>query len=109
MTVEAGQVLVKGIVPIVNDVEEVVNQYTVRADADVTARTVNGYSKSFPLMHTERVATGRTRRGWYVKAGKCLVYVSCACLGGATVGLCDGGAAAEAFFQFLPSILSGGY
>ena len=36
----------------------------------MTARTVNGYSKSFPLMHTERVATGRTRRGWYVKAGK---------------------------------------
>jgi len=68
--VEAGQVLVKGIVPIVNDAEEVVNQYTVRADADVTARTVNGYSKSFPLMHTERVATGRTRRGWYLKAGK---------------------------------------
>jgi len=67
--VEEGQVLVKGIVSIKNDAEEEVNRYGVRADADVTARTMNQYQKSFPLMHTERVPTGKTRRGWYVKAG----------------------------------------
>ena len=67
--VEAGQVLVKGIVSIKNDSDEEINRYAVRADADVTARTVETYRKSFPLLHTERIFTGRTRKGWYVKAG----------------------------------------
>lgn len=67
--VEEGQVLVSGIVAILNDGEEEVNRYAVRADADVTARTENRYRKTFPLLHTVRVPTGETRRGWYVKAG----------------------------------------
>lgn len=67
--VEEGQVLVSGIVSILNDGEEEVNRYAVQADADVTARTENRYSKTFPMLHTVRVPTGDTRRGWYVKVG----------------------------------------
>ncbi len=67
--VEEGQVLVSGIVSILNDGEEEVNRYAVRADADVTARTENQYRKTFPMLHTVRVPTGETRRGWYVKVG----------------------------------------
>lgn len=67
--VEEGQVLVSGRVPIVNDSEEEVNAYQVQADADIYARTAREYEKIFPLLHRERVETGRKRRGFYVKAG----------------------------------------
>ena len=68
--VEEGQVLVSGRVPIIGDNEEEINAYMVHADADIVARTVKQYEKTFPLLHQERVQTGRKRRGWYVKAGK---------------------------------------
>lgn len=67
--VEEGQVLVSGRIPIIDDNGEEVNAYTVHADADVEARTAREYETSFPLLHRERVGTGRRRRGWYVKAG----------------------------------------
>jgi len=68
--VEEGQVLVSGRVPIIGDSEEEINAYMVHADADVVARTTREYEKTIPLLHKERVQTGRKRRGWYVKAGK---------------------------------------
>ena len=67
--VEEGQVLVSGRVPIIGDNEEEINAYMVHADADIVARTVKQYEKTFPLLHQERVHTGRRRRGWYMKAG----------------------------------------
>lgn len=68
--VEEGQVLVSSRVPIIGDSEEEINAYMVHADADVVARTRRTYEKTLPLLHTERVMTGRRRRGWYIKAGK---------------------------------------
>ena len=67
--VEEGQVLVSARVPIIGDNEEEINAYMVRADADIVARTRKSYEKTVPLLHRERVQTGRRRRGWYVKAG----------------------------------------
>ena len=67
--VEEGQVLVSSRIPIMGDNEEEINAYMVRADADIAARTTRRYEKTFPLLHKERVQTGRRRRGWYVKAG----------------------------------------
>ena len=67
--VEEGQVLVSARVPITGDDEQEINAYLVRADADITARTVKDYEKTFPLLHRERADTGRRKRGWYVKAG----------------------------------------
>ena len=66
---EEGQVLVSGRVPIIGDNEEEINAYMVHADADIVARTVKQYEKTFPLLHRERVRTGRRRRGWYMKTG----------------------------------------
>lgn len=68
--VEEGQVLVSGRVPIIGDSEEEINAYMVRADADIVAKTTQSYEKKLPLLHRERVQTGRKRRGWYVKAGQ---------------------------------------
>lgn len=67
--VEEGQVLVSGRVPIINDSEEEINAYLVHADADIYARTAREYEKKLPLLHKERVETGRRRRGFYIKAG----------------------------------------
>lgn len=69
-TVKKGQVLISGIIPVEDDSGQTVRQYAVRADGDVTARTVNTYEITFPLLHTVRIPTGRTRRGFYLRAGR---------------------------------------
>ncbi len=68
--VEEGQVLVSGRVPIINDSEEEVKAYLVRADADIRAKTSREYEKTLSLLHRERVETGRKRKGFYMKAGQ---------------------------------------
>ncbi len=68
--VEAGQVLVKGRIPIIGDSGEELSAYYVPADADIRARTMTQYEKRFPLVHQVRIPTGERRRGWYIKAGK---------------------------------------
>ncbi len=67
--VEAGQLLVEGRVAILGDNGEEMNAYLVPADADVTARTVETYEKELPLFYEERAATGRERRGFYIRVG----------------------------------------
>jgi similar to stage IV sporulation protein len=67
--VKAGQVLVQGRIPIVNDNEEETAVYYVRADADIMARTKTEYEKELPLLHTIRVPTGKKRMGVYLRAG----------------------------------------
>lgn len=62
-TVEAGQVLVSGTVPIYNDAEELVNCQYVHADADIYARTEEGYRQQIPRFVTERSYGGRIRQG----------------------------------------------
>lgn len=62
-TVEKGQVLVSGTIPIYNDAEELVNCQYVRADADIRVKTKVTYSEQIPHLTTERVDTGRSRHG----------------------------------------------
>lgn len=66
-TVEQGQVLVSGIIPVTNDAEEVVINHYIHADADIYARTEWSYQKSFPLLHQVLSETGKKRTGCYIK------------------------------------------
>lgn len=62
-TVEKGQVLVSGEIPILNDAEEMVNCQYVRADADIRAKTTLTYTEEIPHLTAERVETGKRRHG----------------------------------------------
>lgn len=62
-TVEKGQVLVSGTIPIYNDAEELVNCQYVRADADIRAQTELSYREQVQHLTAERVETGRRRHG----------------------------------------------
>ncbi len=66
-TIEPGQLLVSGTIPIYNDAEELVNCRYVRADADIIARTEFTYSDTIPHFVAERSYTGRTRKGLRLK------------------------------------------
>lgn len=66
-TVEEGQLLVEGRVPIVNDAKEEVREQEVVADAEIFARCESQYEESFSLLHEERSWTGRERRGIYLR------------------------------------------
>jgi len=65
-TVEKGQVLVSGTIPVMNDNQEVVRYEYVRADGDVKARTQTPYKDSFPTVVEEEIPTGRKRQAWYI-------------------------------------------
>lgn len=62
-TVEQGQVLVSGIIPIYNDAAELVNEQYVRADAEVFAKTTETYTENIPYLTIQRNNTGKTRYG----------------------------------------------
>jgi len=62
-TVQQGQLLVSGVVPIYNDAQELVNEQYVRADADIYARTVDESVERISKYTVERSSTGRVRRG----------------------------------------------
>lgn len=66
-TVEEGQLLVKGRVPIVNDAKEEVREQEVAADAEIFARCESQYEETFSLLHEEKAWTGRERRGLYLR------------------------------------------
>lgn len=65
--VTKGQVLVSGAVPITNDAEEVVTTKYVHSDATIRAKTVYNYEDSFPVLHSERIYTGKMRKGIYIR------------------------------------------
>ena len=68
-TVEEGQLLVSGFVPVTNDADEVVKTNLVQADADITARSSGSYCQSFPLLHSVTVDTGNERAGFFIRIG----------------------------------------
>lgn len=68
--VEAGELLVSGQIPLLDDGGEVTGYQETAADADVWARTEYAYEDSFPLSHEVRAFTGRKRVGFYLKAGQ---------------------------------------
>lgn len=59
---EKGQILIRGVVDIMNDNGELVRQELVPADGDVYIKTAYSYYKEFPLAYDKRVYTGKTRK-----------------------------------------------
>lgn len=75
-TVEKGQVLVSGTIPITDDGGTVVSEYTVRADADIVGRHRQAVSTEIPLWHEEKILTGRERNGVFFQIfGKTFVLL----------------------------------
>lgn len=74
--VTKGQLLVSGAVPITNDAEEVVTTRYVHSDATIRAKTVYGYEDSFPVLHSERIYTGKMRKGVYIRLLSRYIQVS---------------------------------
>lgn len=68
-SVEEGEILVRGMVPIYNDAEELVREQPVRADADIYAVTSEGYQEKIPLLALSRAETGKKRQGVRLRFG----------------------------------------
>ncbi len=68
-SVEKGDILVRGMVPIYNDAEELVREQPVRADADIYAVTSEGYQEKIPLLALNRTETGKNRHGVRLRLG----------------------------------------
>lgn len=65
-TVEKGQILVSGRVPITNDSGEATAERQVHSDADITARIVRTETRELSLWHKCEIPTGRVRKGLMV-------------------------------------------
>lgn len=59
---EKGQILIRGLVDIMDDNGELVRQAQVPADGDVYIKTAYPYYKEFPLTYKKRIYTGKTRK-----------------------------------------------
>lgn len=68
--VEEGQVLVSGVIPILDDSETVKNVRYVHADADVTAFTQYPFSESFSKLYVAEAETGRKKTGLFLQLGR---------------------------------------
>lgn len=65
--VQRGDKLVSGQIPIMND-DDTVRQYLyTHADADIVVDTVFSYEKELPLVHEEKIYTGKQKIVFYAK------------------------------------------
>lgn len=69
-SVEEGQVLVSGVLPITDDSEAIKNIRYVHADADITAFTQYPFSESFPRTYLAQAETGRKKLGLFLQVGQ---------------------------------------
>lgn len=60
--VKAGDILISGTVPLINDAGEITEEARVPADGDITAITKEKYESEFPLLQSEKKYTGRKSR-----------------------------------------------
>ncbi|RGZ01493.1 sporulation protein YqfD [Clostridium sp. AM58-1XD] len=67
-TVEAGQILVSGIVTVTDDSQTVVAEHPVHADADIRARTISEEEKTFHSWRKVEAYTGKKKTGLFLKA-----------------------------------------
>lgn len=75
-TVEKGQLLVSGKIPITDDGGTEVDAHYVRADADIVARVSRTEEKRISLWHVRKEKTGRRRYGLYLNtAGHPFVWL----------------------------------
>ena len=73
-TVEKGQLLVSGTVPITDDGGEEISSYRVRADADIYGIRERVETKEIPLWREIRTETGKKRYGIALEAGTHTFY-----------------------------------
>ncbi|MEG1576752.1 MAG: sporulation protein YqfD [Clostridium sp.] len=62
-TVEKGQVLVSGCIPMTDDSEEIISRRYIHADADIIGQVRHSKSKEISLWHRQSVPTGKIRNG----------------------------------------------
>jgi similar to stage IV sporulation protein len=68
-TVQAGDLLISGAVPIYNDDATIRSYNYVTADGSVVIEHNLHLSETLPFIHTEKVYTGRETKKYYLKAG----------------------------------------
>ncbi len=68
-TVEAGQVLISGTIPIYDDSEQIKQIHYIRADGEVLADTEYEFSETFSRLHTVEADTGKVKHGISLKIG----------------------------------------
>lgn len=68
-SVEPGQVLISGTIPIYDDSEQIKQIHYVRADGDVLADTEYLFSETFSRLHTVEADTGKVKQGFSLKIG----------------------------------------
>jgi len=73
--VEAGTVLVEGKVPILNEDKSIKEYLLVESDADILLEHSLEFEESLPLYYTEKVYTGREKRGFFLRWDKKEVQV----------------------------------
>lgn len=67
--VKAGERLVTGIVEVINDSGEVINQHLQKADADIYAKRIRNYREELPLSYKKKAYTGKRRKTSFLKIG----------------------------------------
>lgn len=75
-TVEKGQLLVSGRIPITDDASEVVAEHLVSADADIYGQRVRAETKEISLWHSVTAKTGKVRKGLFLNlSGRVFVWM----------------------------------
>lgn len=69
--VKKGDLLVKGVLEIVDDAGEVTGYQFCHADADIFLKTSYEYEDRIALTRKEKQYTGKKKREYYMKAGSC--------------------------------------
>jgi similar to stage IV sporulation protein len=68
-TIERGQLLVSGNVPVLDEYDALISEYQVHADADIYAQTEKTVRVNLPGLTAERTPTGKERHGLRVELG----------------------------------------
>jgi similar to stage IV sporulation protein len=68
-TIERGQLLVSGNVPVLDEYDALIREYQVHADADIYAQTEKTMQVKLPGLVAERTPTGKERHGLRIELG----------------------------------------
>lgn len=73
MEVKKGDLLVSGVVDLINDAGEVYEQAAVIPDADIYIQTFINYNDNIPLIQKKKQYTGKSRRRGLLQIGKIMI------------------------------------
>lgn len=82
-TCQKGDLLISGIVEILNDSQEVVRTEYVSADADIYVRHQIPYYQEFSLSYQKKIADGKPKNSWYFHIGNWILGAGSASRGAA--------------------------